>query len=122
MIRSLVVAAIVLLAVAYAVPTSRAWLVDASGPLSGQLKARLLPAKLEAMADELERQRPFLGDLPRGRAWEAWLRTEAPGQPEDPWGNLFYLRPDRDGFILGSRGPDGVANNQDDIWVRRNPS
>lgn len=117
MMGKLILLVIAVLGIGMAVPSTRAKMAGAAAPLVNKVKAKLVPARLEAMADQLAVR------VNRGQGypdhWENWLRSDYSGVPEDPWGNVYYLAQDRSGFTVGSNGPDGVARTPDDITVRR---
>ena len=81
------------------------------------VKARIVPGRLEAMADQLEAR------IGRGESfptnWEGWLERDFSSVPEDPWDNYYYLQVSRRDFTVGSMGPDGRPNTGDDIKVTR---
>ena len=108
---------LVVLGVAMAVPSTRATLTEKAAPVVNQFKAKLVPGRLEVMADQLE------GRVNRGEGfpnnWEGWLQRDYSSVPEDPWGALYYLQQGRGDFTVGSKGPDGVQGNEDDIKVTR---
>lgn len=117
MIGKLILLVILLAGIGMAVPSTRAKMEDAVAPVMNKMKAKLVPSRLEAMADQIEVR------LGRGQgypgSWEGWLRREYSGVPEDPWGNVYYLQTNRNGFTVGSTGPDGQPNTDDDITVAR---
>lgn len=108
---------VVVFGAAMAIPSTRAKLEDAAAPAMNAFRARIVPGRLETMADQLEVR------LERGEgfpgSWEGWLRRDYSSVPEDPWGNLYYLESGRRGFTVGSSGADGVRGNEDDITVER---
>ncbi len=117
LIRKLLLLLLLLFAVGMAIPKARARMVEAATPLMDKFRLKLVPSRLDAMADQLEARRgrgePYPGN------WEGWLRRDYSGVPEDPWGNVYYLKTDRRGFTVGSAGPDGVPHNGDDVTVQR---
>lgn len=108
---------LVALGVAMAVPSSRARLVEEATPVLDEFKIRLVPRRLEVMADQLEAR------IGRGESFPAnfdgWLRRSYSGVPEDPWGQTYWLQVGRRTFTVGSNGPDGEAGTEDDIRVER---
>ena len=117
LIRKLFVLLALLFATGMAIPKTRARMVEAVTPLMDRFRLKLVPSRLDAMADQLEarlkRGEPYPGN------WEGWLRRDYSGVPQDPWGNVYYLRHDNRGFVVGSAGPDGVEHNADDVTVER---
>ncbi|MBT3326899.1 MAG: hypothetical protein HN396_11710 [Gemmatimonadales bacterium] len=114
MIKNIVVLAFALLAIAMAVPSSRAKIQsDYFAPIVNSVNAKLVPARLDAMTEQLDvrlgRGEGFPGN------WEAWLRRDFSGVGEDPWGNAYYLEQGRRGYTVGSMGADGVQGTEDDI-------
>jgi hypothetical protein len=112
----LILILLVVLGASMAIPTTRAKMVEAATPVMNKFKAKLVPDRLDALANELaarlKRGEGYPGD------WSGWLRGNFSGVPEDPWGNLYYLTTDRTGFTVGSNGPDGIAHTPDDITVQ----
>jgi hypothetical protein len=117
MLGKLILLIIAVLGIGMAVPSTRATMVEKAAPVMNKMKAKLVPGRLEVMADQLEvrvnRGEGFPGN------WEGWLRRDYSSVPEDPWGALYYIQTGRGSFTVGSMGPDGVANNDDDIKVTR---
>ncbi len=108
---------LVVLGVMMAVPSTRAMMEDRARPVADGLKAKLVPRRLEVMADQLEVRVGRGESFPNN--WEGWLRRDFSGAPEDPWGTMYYLQTTRSGFTVGSNGPDGKQNTDDDIKVER---
>lgn len=110
-------ALLIALGIGMAVPSTRAKMEEAATPVMDAFKAKLVPSRLEAMADQLESR------LRRGEGfpshWASWLSRDFTGAPEDPWGNEYYLQTPRGSFTVGSKGPDGLENTDDDIKVTR---
>lgn len=117
MVGKLILALLVVLGIGMTVPSTRAKMEEAAAPVMDRFKAKLVPTRLEAMADQLEVR------LKRGEGfpgnWEAWLDRDYTGAPQDPWGNVYYLQGGRGSFTVGSMGPDGMENTADDIKVMR---
>ena len=109
---------VVVLGIAMAVPSTRTTLVEKASPILNGVKAKLVPNRLEAMADQLAVRVNRGEGFPS--SWESWLQRDFSGDPKDPWGNLYYLQSGRRAFTVGSAGPDGVQGNEDDIKVTRN--
>ncbi len=91
--------------------------MEKAAPVLDGMKAKLVPRRLEVMADQLAIRVNRGEGFPS--SWEGWLQRDYTGVPEDPWGNLYYLEQGRGRFTVGSKGPDGVQNNADDIKVTR---
>lgn len=117
MMKKIFTLLLVALGVAMAVPSSRARLVEEATPVLDNFRARLVPSRLEAMADQLEAR------IGRGESFpsnfEGWLERNYSGVPEDPWGRYYFLEVDRRRFTVGSLGPDGDRRTEDDIVVER---
>ncbi len=117
MFGKLILLIILVLGIAMAVPSTRNAMMEKAAPVMNGVKAKLVPRRLETMADQLtvrvSRGEGFPG------SWEGWLKRDYSGVPEDPWGNLYYFQQGRGSFTVGSMGPDGVQNNEDDIKVTR---
>ena len=117
MLGKIILLLILALGIGMAVPSTRAKMVDLAAPVMNKFKAKLVPGRLEVMADQLEIR------VNRGEGypsnWEGWLNRDYSSIPQDPWGALYYLQTSRSGFTVGSVGPDGVQGNADDIKVTR---
>ena len=117
LIRKVFFLAIVLFAVGMAIPKTRARMIEIATPTMDKFRKKLVPARLESMADQLEarlgRGEPYPGN------WEGWLRRDFSGVADDPWGNVWYLKHDNRGFTVGSAGPDGIPHNDDDLTETR---
>lgn len=118
MVKKLVMLLFVLLAVAMAVPSTRAK-IEESGiqPVKDAMGTRIVPRRLEAMADQLDARLGRAEGLPGN--FDGWLRRDYTGAPEDPWDNNYYLRAGRRDYTVGSMGPDRVQGTEDDVTVTR---
>jgi len=117
MVKKLIMLAFVALAVGMAVPSTRAQIADSVRPLKDEVGNRLVPRRLEVMADQLDVRLSRAEGLPQ--RFDGWLRRDYSGVPEDPWDNQYYLVEGRRDYTVGSMGPDGVQGTEDDITVRR---
>ena len=104
------------LGVALAVPKSRAAIVP---PAMNRIYAQIVPRRLQAIASQLENRVRRGEGLPNNNGWESWLDSNSSSSPEDPWDNVYYLDRRRDGFTVGSMGPDGVKGTPDDYTDAR---
>jgi hypothetical protein len=108
---------LVALGIAMAVPSSRARIIEESEPVLNKFRARLVPRRLEVMADQLESR------IGRGEAFpgnfNGWLNRSFSGPAQDPWGAYYYLETGRRSFTVGSLGPDGEKGTPDDIELER---
>ena len=106
------------LAVAMAVPSTRAQIEsDAIRPVMDAIGSRIVPGRLEAMADQIDSRLGRGEGLPGN--FEGWLRRNYTSSEFDPWDNLYYLQSSRRAYTVGSMGPDGVQGSEDDITVTR---
>ena len=117
MLGKLFMLLLVAFAIGMAVPSTRATMMEKAKPVMDDVRARLVPRRLEAMADQLE-ARIGRGETYPGN-WEAWLERDFSSIPRDPWDAYYYLQTNRTGFTVGSAGPDGQPNTADDITVTR---
>lgn len=117
MVKKLIMLAFVALAVGMAVPSSRARIADSVTPIKDEIGVRLVPRRLDAMGDQLDVRLGRGESLPA--AFDAWLRRDYSGVPEDPWGNIYFLQVGRRDYTVGSMGPDGVQGTSDDITDTR---
>lgn len=118
MVKKLVMLLFVLLAVGMAVPSMRAQIeAKAIQPVMDEIGNRIVPGRLEAMADQLDVRLGRAEGLPGN--FEGWLRRDYSSSEFDPWGNIYYLQTSRRGYTVGSMGPDGVQGTEDDTTVIR---
>lgn len=116
--KRLTMLAFVALAVAMAVPSTRAQLSDqVVRPIRDKIGTSLVPRRLEAMVSQLDVRLGRAEGLPTG--FEGWLRRDFSSSEFDPWGNVYYLQQGRRSYTVGSMGPDGVQGTDDDIWNER---
>jgi len=108
---------ILALCVGMAVPKTRTMMESKARPVLDHFKAKIVPGRLQAMSEELSarvmRGEGFPGD------WSYWLRRDFSANPMDPWGHEYYMKQIPDGFEVGSKGPDGVQGNADDIKLKK---
>lgn len=118
MLKKLIMLLFVVLAVAMAVPSTRAQIEsDAIRPVMDAIGSRIVPGRLEAMADQIDSRLGRGEGLPGN--FEGWLRRTYTSSEFDPWDNLYYLQSSRRAYTVGSMGPDGVQGSEDDITVTR---
>jgi hypothetical protein len=79
---------------------------------------RLVPRRLEAMANQLDVRLGRAERLPTDN-FAAWLRRDFTGPEVDPWGNVWFLQAARRSYTVGSMGPDGQQGTGDDIVETR---
>lgn len=117
MFKKLIMLAFVALAVGMAIPSTRQQIADSVQPIKDEIGERLVPRRLEVMADQLDVRLDRAEGLPDN--FHGWLRRDYSGVPEDPWDNVYYLSEGRRDYTVGSMGPDGVQGTPDDITVTR---
>jgi len=117
MIKKLIMVASLALAVGMAVPSTRARIVDSVRPIKDEIGERLVPRRIEVMADQLDVRLGRGEGLPEN--FHGWLRRDYSGVPEDPWDNIYFLQAGRRDYTVGSMGPDGVQGTPDDITETR---
>ncbi len=71
----------------------------------------------QAIARMIRSRAERSGNLPLPSEFPDYLRRNWRGgkQGRDPWGNWYYLVVSRDSITVGSAGPDGERNTEDDI-------
>lgn len=118
MVKKLIMMLFVLLAVGMAVPSTRAK-IEESGiqPVKDAMGVRIVPRRLNAMADQLDVRLGRAEGLPGN--FEGWLRRDFTSSPLDPWGTTYYLAPGRRDYTVGSMGPDRIQGTEDDLRVTR---
>ncbi len=116
MFGKLILLFLIVVAAAFSIPKTRAMIEKEARPWVDKVKERMVPGKLNAIVKELVAQADQGVPLPQqGNAWRAWLDNEWTGGADDPWGHPYYYYEDRDGFTVGSMGPDGIRGDTDDI-------
>lgn len=121
MFKKLIMLAFVALAVGMAIPSTREQIAESVRPIKDEIGERLVPRRLEVMADQLDVRLSRAEGLPEN--FHGWLRRDYSGVPEDPWDNIYYLQAGRRDYTVGSMGADGIQGTEDDITVtRRYPS
>jgi hypothetical protein len=119
MVKKLLVLCVVAFAVIVAVPSTRAeFHARVTGPIMDSIGARLVPRRLDAMADQLDVRLSRAERLPSDN-FAAWIRRDYTGPELDPWGHAWYLQVGRRQYTVGSMGPDGQIGTDDDITVTR---
>jgi len=118
MIKKLFLFLFALLAVAMAVPSTRAEIQNrAITPVLDNIGGRIAPGRLRAMADQLDVRLSRGEGLPT--VFEGWLRRDYSGPELDPWDRPWYITTGRSSYTVGSMGPDGVQGTPDDITESR---
>jgi hypothetical protein len=117
MLKRLIKLAFIALAVGMAYEPSRLRIADSFTPIKDYVGQRIVPGRVEVMADQLDVRLGRGERLPLG--WEGWLRRDYSGVPEDPWDNTYYLEVGRRNYTVGSMGPDGVQGTDDDFRITR---
>jgi hypothetical protein len=120
MVKKLLLLCVLILGVAMAVPSTRAQIqARAVKPVMDSIGARLVPRRLDAMANQLDVRLSRAERLPAGN-FPAWLRRDYTGPETDPWGNSWFITQARRSYTVGSMGPDGQQGTDDDITETRN--
>lgn len=104
------------------------WWADALGPRVKPVMDPLLVwsarAELRSLQRDLIKRQESFQPLPHpSRFTDYILQHHLSGRGGlDPWGNEYFLEITLDSVILGSPGPDGIRNTQEDIrigWMRQ---
>jgi hypothetical protein len=119
---------IVILSAIWAWPAGRAKLGQVLHPLlthlgplgrkaEAPMKKYAAKTQVAAIVNGIEHAREEGKDLPDPRTFSNWLRAHPLFDEKDidPWGNAYFLNGQHPTFLVGSRGPDGVKGNADDI-------
>ena len=117
MLKTLLKLAFVALAVGMAIPSTRAQIAGSVTPLRDWMGYRLVPRRLNVMADQIDVRLERAEGLPGN--FEGWLRRDYSGSPEDPWGRQYYLTSSRREYTVGTMGADGIQGTDDDYVVSR---
>lgn len=117
MFKKVLMFAFLALAVGMAIPTTRAEIASWGVPITDGIGERLVPRRIEVMADMLDVRLSRAEGLPEN--FEGWLRRDYTSSPTDPWDNMYYLTRGRRDYTVGSMGPDGIQGNDDDISITR---
>lgn len=118
MMKKLLLFACVAIAVAMAIPATKARIQEtALDPIFDWIGRSLVPRRINTMADQLDVRLGRAEGLPTG--FEGWLRRDYSGSEEDPWGNIYFLQVGRRSYTVGSMGADGQQGTEDDLTVTR---
>ncbi len=117
MFKKLLMLVFVALAVGMAIPSTRAQIADSVRPIKDEIGNRLVPRRLDVMADQLDVRLGRGEGLPEN--FHGWLRRDYSGVPEDPWENTYFIQAGRRDYTVGSMGADGIQGTEDDITVTR---
>ncbi len=110
---------LIVFAVAITIPKTRAMIEEQAAPTINKYKAKIVPGRLKTMVDQLVVKVNQGQPLPSGKNdWAGWLHRDYSSDPNDPWGHPYYMDTSRDGFTVGSMGPDGTKGTRDDITLR----
>lgn len=107
-----------LLALGMVVPPLRRAAMPHAGVVLNPIYRVTTGDRVERIALYMERELRATGRMPGPRDLPQTLRTMFPNRPHaqtDSWGRHFYFRRTRDGYRIGSMGPDGVRGNNDDV-------
>ena len=120
MAKKVLLFCIVVFAVAMAIPSTRAQFNEAAiKPVMDGIGTRLVPRRLDAMADQLDVRLGRAERMPTDN-FSAWVRRDYSGPDLDPWDNPWFLQVGRRSYTVGSMGPDGELGTDDDITLTRN--
>jgi hypothetical protein len=122
----ILIAAIVILAVIWAIEPARQRVTAAATPVLEALgpvgefalrPARRMGAKNQArqITRTLIIERNERREVPDARTFDRWLARRMPEDRLDPWGNVYWLDRRTNSLTVGSSGPDGVRGTDDDI-------
>lgn len=121
MLKRVILLLLAVFAVAMAVPSTRQQIQDnAFTPVTDEIGRRLVPRRLEVMADQLDVRVSRAERLPEPDTFAGWLRRDYSGPETDPWGNPWYIVHGRSSYTVGSMGPDGLPRTEDDLTETRN--
>ncbi len=118
MVKKLIMLVFLALAVGMAVPSTREQIVErAFVPVKDEIGRRLVPRRIEVMADQLDVRLSRGEGLPQN--FEGWLRRDYSGSELDPWGRMYFIQVGRRNYTVGSMGPDGLQATDDDMTISR---
>jgi hypothetical protein len=117
MVKKLIMVAFLLLAVGMAIPSTREQIGNSVVPVKDWIGYKLVPRRVEAMADQLDARLGRAEGLPGH--FESWLRRDYSGSELDPWNRQYYLIAGRRDYTVGTMGADGVQGTDDDFTVTR---
>ena len=117
MFKKLLMLVFVALAVGMAIPSTRAQIADSVRPIKDEIGNRLVPRRLDVMADQLDVRLGRGEGLPEN--FHGWLRRDYSGVPDDLWEISYFIQAGRRDYTVGSMGADGIQGTEDDITVTR---
>ena len=122
MITRLILLIILGLVAALYFPDSRRMIIDEAMPVIQPMLIWSAEREMEVLSRSVRREARETYQLPRTRAWSAWLLANFTGDAAtDPWGKTYSYQAWADSFAIRSDGPDGERGNGDDLraaWRR----
>lgn len=114
--KKVILALVVLAAVAFLEPRTRAQIMSAIPFLSEASNQRTATRALQQVAAYVQSMEAQTGRYPQSDGFPDWLAQTDLGT-QDPWGSEYYLEVFPDSFVVGSAGPDSRRRTPDDIRV-----
>lgn len=111
--KKVILLLVVVAAIAFLEPRSRAVIMSAIPFSSAQRSATRDVQQIAAYVQATAAQ---TGRYPLSDGFPDWL-AQADLSAEDPWGSAYYLEVFPDSFVVGSPGPDSRRRTPDDIRV-----
>lgn len=119
---------LLLFAVVWAIPQSRAKLMEVLHPVFDRLgpagekaatpmRNYTARTQIAAITTNLKQRHEEGRQIPTVREFVVWLRTHPPSDKKefDPWGNPYFMTKTGRTYTVGSDGPDGVRGTVDDV-------
>ena len=106
------------------VPPLRQRAVPYLGAAVNPIRRVSVQDRVNSVARHVEYETRITGEAPQDRDLPRVLKRMYPNRKDvmmDPWGRRYFLRRRRDGFQVGSAGPDQRRDTRDDVMSRMHP-
>jgi hypothetical protein len=112
-----IVLVLVLAAAALASPDVRSALKPHVQPALDPVYEWSARSRVNEVARMIQTEKAAGRSIPTPKTFEDFMgrRFRGTDGATDPWGVPYYLKKQRDGLVVGSAGPDGVPDTDDDI-------
>jgi hypothetical protein len=97
-------------------PDSRQVIVEQANPVIQPVLVWSAEREIQRLSQGVRMEAREKYTLPTNRTWNSWLSENFSGDgTTDPWGALYSYQAWADSFAIGSDGPDGQRDTEDDI-------
>jgi hypothetical protein len=97
-------------------PDSRQVMIETADPVIQPVLVWSAEREIERLSQGVRLEAREEYTIPTNRNWNAWLTENFSGDATtDPWGELYSYQAWADSFAVGSDGPDGQKDTEDDL-------